>query len=434
MVKKIFLSFLLIICIVSTFFGVISAQELPASFRVLCNIIHKQVATIGTGGDIITSWLNQTGVKEIEWQTLANVPLHERFFRESTLKETDVDVFYLLNSYAMPGVINMLDPLDDYLKSDPIEGFPEDFSQGMIDAITFNGKLYGIPVRHSTSAFHYNEALFEERGLEGPPKTIEEFFDYAVKLTYTRPDGSQVIGFSIDWKYSIGNIVDLSRAWNADFITTDYKVVCNEPPMVKAMTMFRDLYLAGAFPKIRIEGAENDRWMQTGRAAMGMAGIGRTVLYNDPNQGSQFPGKFKVAGIPVSKELTGYEIAPSKTEVWYMTIPKNSKHKDLAWNFIKHLSTTESAIAMALNGNGPARLSTYDDPTYKSLVYYAELEKNILEIARVPLPGFEKSAEATDKIFEAFEEVLFGVKTPQQSMDDLAKELERLLKESGINI
>jgi len=432
MLKKIFLS-LLIISLVSTCFAVSLAQEPPDSFRVLCNIIHKQVATIGEGGDIIPSWLNQTGVKNIEWQGLSNVPLHERFFRESTLKETDVDVFYLLNSYGIPQVANMLEPLDDYLKSDPIEGFPEDFSQGMIDAVTFNGKLYGIPVRHSTSSLHYNEELFKERGLEGPPKTIEEFFDYAKKLTYTRSDGSQVIGFSIDTKYSIGNIVDLARAWNGDFLTTDYKVVCNEPPMVKAITMFRELYLAGAFPKVRIEGAENDRWMQTGRAAMGMAGIGRTKLYNSSDQGSQFPGKLKPAPVPVSKELTTYKIAPSKTEFWCMTIPKNATHKDLSWSFIKHLSTKESALAMALNGNGPTRLTVYDDPTFKSLVSYAELEKAILAIARVPLPAFEKSAEGTDAIFEAFEAaVILGVKTPQQAMDDLAEELERLLKESGL--
>ena len=431
MLKKIFLS-LLIISLVSTFFAISSAQEPPESFRVLCHAVHKNVATVGQGGDITPSWLNQTGVKNIDWLTLATGPLHERFYREATLPQTDVDVFYLLNTFATPQVANMLEPLDDYLKSDPIEGFPEDFPKGMVDAITFNGKLYGIPIRHATSSFHYNEELFKERGLEGPPTTVEEFYDYAKKLTYTRSDGSKVYGFVFDTVSTVGGYVTLARAWDGDILTTDYKVVCNEPPMVKAITILRDFYLEGVWPSVSIDSAEMDRWMQTGRAAMTMTGIGRNIIYNNPDLGSQFPGKIKAAPIPVSKELTGYEMGPTKTEFWCMTIPKNAKNKDLSWSFIKYLSTKESALAMALNGNGPTRLSVYDDPIFKSKTNNSDLECKLLQTARVPFPAFEKSAEGQDVALNEIQAALLGVKTPQQAMDDLAEELERLLKESGL--
>jgi multiple sugar transport system substrate-binding protein len=429
--KKIFLS-LLVISVVSMFFGGITAQELPESFRILSHAVHQQVATMGEGGDITQSWLNQTGVKNIEWQTISIAPLHERFFREATLRETNVDVFYLLNPYATPQMFNCLEPLDDYIKSDPIEGFPEDFSKGMIDAVTFNGKIYGIPVRHATSSLHYNEEIFKERGLEGPPNTIEEFFDYAKKVSHTRSDGFKVYGFVIDGMGSPANIVDLSRAWDGDFLTTDFEVVCNEPPMVKAITMLRELYLADAFPKTVLDSTEVDRWMHTGRAAMVFSSIGRTKFYNDPDQGSQFSGKIKPAPIPLSEEITDYEIAASKTEIWCMTIPKNSIHKDLSWSFIKHLSTEKAAIAMALNGNGPTRLSVYNDPAVKSKMPYADLEEKLLEVSRIPFPAYTKSAEGQDAIFEEVQAAILGVKTPQKAMDDLAERLKRLLEESGL--
>jgi len=434
MLKKIFLS-LLIISVVSTFFSIISAQEPPKSFDILCHNVHMTVATKGEGGDVTQSWLNQTGVENINWQSLSTDPLHERFFREAALKKTDTDVVFLVNPYLMPQVAAMLEPLDDYIKSNPIEGFPEDFSKGMLSAMTFNGKLYGIPVRHATSCLHYNEELFKERGLEGPPNTIEEFFDYAKKLTYTRSDGTEVIGFVIGLMGGVANGVDLARAWDGDVLTTDFEVVCNEPPMVKALTMLRDLYSEGAFPKTfsTLDNVTINTWMQTGRAAMTFSSIGRTTFYNDPDQGSRFPGKIKVAPIPISEELIDkIKIASPKTEFWCMAIPKNAEYKNLSWSFIKHLSTYESALAMALNGNGPARMSVYDNPTFKSKCLYADLEKKLLEIARIPFPAFKKAPQGSDIASQEFERAILGVKTPQEAMDDLAEELKDLLKESGL--
>ena len=54
------------------------------------------------------------------------------------------------------------------------------------------------------------------------------------------------------------------------------------------------------------------------------------------------------------------------TEIWSMVIPKNSKHKELAWDFIRTLSARDNAILIALNGNGPVRPSAYEDERLKN--------------------------------------------------------------------
>src|SRR5690606_9812200 len=123
-----------------------------------------------------------------------------------------------------------------------------------------------VPMRHATAGLHYNEELFEERGLSGPPETIEEFIEYARELTYTRADGSEVVGFVIPNNYS--NIGNFARAWNGDFINADRKVTAAEPAMVKAITVLRELFEAGAFPRDfpALLQEEATTYMQGGRA------------------------------------------------------------------------------------------------------------------------------------------------------------------------
>ena len=82
---------------------------------------------------------------------------------------------------------------------------------------------------------------------------------------------------------------------------------------------------------------------------------------------------------------------------------------------------------MALNGNGPTREWTYDEPAFNQLLPYAEAEKRALQVARVPLPAFDRSAEAADVITEFVQAAILGARSPQQAMDDLARRLEPLL-------
>ncbi len=83
---------------------------------------------------------------------------------------------------------------------------------------------------------------------------------------------------------------------------------------------------------------------------------------------------------------------------------------------------------MALNGNGPTRASTYDEPTFNSSLPYAEAEKKALAVARVPLPAFDRSTEAADIITEAVQSAILGAATPQAAMDRLAPRLEALIR------
>jgi multiple sugar transport system substrate-binding protein len=392
----------------------------------LAHPVIRSVAEGVQGGDITAAWRKRTG-NSLEWVTLDTNPLHERLFREASLGRTSIDAATLVNARAVPRIINLFEPLDDYMKADPIEDMADIFP-GLLKAMTFDGKVYGIPFRHSTSGLHYNSELFAERDIMGSPTTIEELAVVARKATYTRADGTRVYGFVISGT-TYPNMVDLARAWDGDFIDTGMKVVANQPPMVKAVTLLRDFYREGVLPRsfAQIKDEEVTTWMTGGRAAMTIQGLSRTQFYNDPTK-SKFPGKFKTAVMPVAADLKSrFEAAPVKTEFWCFVIPKNAAHKMEAWELIVDLLSRDNTLKAALNGNGPVRASIYRDPQILARLPYAPVEAIELKYARIPLPAFDQSARAADIFVEEVQAAVLGSKEPQAAMDDVVRRVEPLV-------
>jgi len=72
-----------------------------------------------------------------------------------------------------------MEALDSLYKKNGWDGkFPKD----LIDMVSYNGKIYAVPVDiHRGNVLWYNKKIFEDNGLE-PPKTFDDFFKVADKL------------------------------------------------------------------------------------------------------------------------------------------------------------------------------------------------------------------------------------------------------------
>jgi multiple sugar transport system substrate-binding protein len=403
-----------------------AALAQTAPLNVFAHRVMQTVSTGAQGGDITRDWAQKNGTT-IQWTTFDTGPLQERLFREASLGETTVDVGFLLNTQAIPRAATLFEPLDDNLKRDPLEDAADIFP-GLMAGMKVGGKQLAIPFRHASSGLHYNEELLAEKGFSKPPASIEEMVEIARACTYRRADGTAVVGLCMPG-VTYPNVIDIARAWDGDFITPGFKCVADQPPMLNAIKLLRELFQAGAFPRnfATLSTEDVNVWMQTGRAAMSLQSMGRNRIYNDP-QKSKFPGRIKTVAVPAAKTLAGkYDAAPAKVEFWGMVIPRNSKRKDLAWSFIKAMSSREATLKAALNGNGPVRASTYADAGFASSVPYAAEELKVLKVARVPLPAFDEAARAGDLFKEEAEAAVLGMKTPEDAMASLVKRVQPLL-------
>jgi len=394
--------------------------------NVFAHRVMQTVSTGSQGGDITKPWSAQSGTA-VQWTTFDTGPLQERLFREASLNETSVDVGFLLNTQAAPRVSQLFEPLDDFMKKDSIEA-PDDVFPGLLDGMKVGGKLVAIPFRHASSGLHYNEQLLSEKGFNKPPETIEEVVAMAKACSGPRDGGPPVTGL-ITPGVTYPNVIDIARAWDGDFITPDFKYVGDKEPMLNAVKLLRDLFEAKAFPRnfATLSPEDVNVWMQQGRAALSLQSMGRNRIYNDP-QKSQFSGKIKTVAVPISAALKSkYAVAPAKVEFWGLVIPKNAKRKDLSWSFIKAMLTKPATLGAALNGNGPVRNSTYEDAGFRSQVPYADEERRVLKVARVPLPAFDEANRAGDFFKEEVEAAVLGLKKVEEAMASLGQRVKPLL-------
>ena len=176
------------------------------------------------------------------------------------------------------------------------------------------------------------------------------------------------------------------------------------------------MYESGALPRTYATTTNEDQatWMLQGRAAFTLLPFARYAQLNNKDQ-SRYPGKIKAIEFPMSATMKGTPMA-SVTEFWAMSIPANARDKDLAWSFIRTVSSPAVTLGAARNGNGPVRLSTYRDPDFAASQPLAPVEAKALQSARVPLPAFPEAARAQAVFVEEVQLAVLGRKTPKEAV------------------
>ncbi len=389
---------------------------------IIGHAVHRAAVSTGPGGDI----LGEVPVRP-EWLTFGVPEIHDRLFREASLAQGSVDLAFLLNRYVSPRIAELFLPLDG--PDGMLEGLAiEDIPAGMRAPFTFGGRLYGLPFRQATSGLFLNQALLEEKGLPTtPPRNPEEFAAAVRAATFRRNDSVPVNGLVLDGP-GPSQMIDLARMWDGDFLTNDLTLRIEEPGMVRALDLLRALFAEGVLPRTfpRFSTEQVTTAMQQGRAAFAISPISRHTALN--GAASRYPGKIAVAAVPSAPEIAArYPVAPVKSEIWVLAIPKNTRNRAGAIRALRHIGSAEASLRAALNGNGPVRLSTLNDARYTATVPWAAVEAAALAGARPPLPGFENAARAEDIFREEVEGMLVRNSPAAEAAGNIARRVRPLL-------
>lgn len=389
---------------------------------VIGHAVHRTAVSTGPGGDI----LGELPLRP-EWLTFGVPEIHDRLFREASLAQGAVDLAFLLNRYVSPRIAELFVPLDG--PDGMLEGLAiEDIPAGMRAPFTFGGRLYGLPFRQATSGLFLNEALLEEKGLPtAPPRNPEELAAAVRAATFRRSDGVPVNGLVLDGP-GPSQMIDLARMWDGDFLTNDLALRIEEPAMVRALDLLRAFFAEGVLPRTfpRFSTEQVTTAMQQGRAAFAISPISRHTALN--GSASRYPGKIAVAAVPSAPEIAvRYPVAPVKSEIWVLAIPKNARNRAGAIRALRHIGSAEASLRAALNGNGPVRLSTLNDARYTATVPWAAVEAAALAGARPPLPGFENAARAEDIFREEVEGMLVRNSPAAEAAGNIARRVRPLL-------
>ena len=401
-------------------------QAADKKLNILCHRVHQTSLTQGPAGDLTKPWRDANNT-ECVWTSFDSNPLQDRLFREASLGSTDFGVGFLVNSRATASAASLMQPLDGYLSRAGIEDMA-DIAPGLLQAMRFNGNLVAIPFRHATQGLFYNEALLEERGIKAPPTSLEELVDMAKRLTFQSAAGTPVTGMVLASDLSVFPVT-FARAFGGDFINGDLKLLPDPAAMEKALATLQDMYKAGALPRSYATTTNDDQvtWMQQGRAAFTVLPFARHAQLNRADQ-SKYPGRIKAIEFPISQALKGKVPMASVVEFWAMCMPKPARDKDLAWSFIRAMSSKSVAVGAARNGNGPVRMSTYQNADFAKDQPLAAVEAKALNGARVPLPAFPEAARAQTIFLEEVQLAVLGQKSPRDAVAAINQRVAPLVK------
>jgi ABC-type glycerol-3-phosphate transport system substrate-binding protein len=264
----------------------------------------------------------------------------------------------LVPAYADKGALTDLGP---YAEKAGIKR--EDYIEHFWDISVYKKKLWALPTTPASIALHWNKRLFREAGLdaEAPPKTIEQLDAFAEKLTkweVSLPGGKTEIrtGYLPDVPVSQKRLLQAgflpsepgwwNFAWGFFFggklLDESGKASANSPENVRAYE-----WVASYTKKLGIDAVQRFRSgfgnfsspnnpFLSGKIAMEVQGV---WMYNFINMYS--PGmQWGAAPFPVPADHPGlYGVSMAEADV--IEIPKDSKHPEEAFEFIKYVSSQE---------------------------------------------------------------------------------------------
>ncbi|OJY34862.1 MAG: transcriptional antiterminator [Rhodobacterales bacterium 65-51] len=403
--------------------ALLAAAPALAAGKVL-NILSHRVhqAVLGEGeGDLMAGW-KAANDADLAFTTFDSNPLMDRLFREASLPETEFGVGYMVDNRPTSDIARLFEPLDGWQEKDPIADFA-DLAPGLIKGMTIDGKLIGIPVRTATQALFYNEDLLEQAGFTAPPATLEELVAQAQKISADKIATGMVLASDL----AVFPVM-FARAFGGDFLTQDFRLLPDPAAMEQALTVLAGMFADGSLPRSYATTKNDDQvtWMQQGRAAFTVLPFARAAQLNNPEQ-SKFPGRIKAVGFPVTGGLVGKTPMAAVVEAWAMVIPANARDKDLAWSYIRQVSSPETTLGMALNGNGAARVSTFSDPRLIEKNPLAAIEAEALANARGAFPPFPEAARAQALFLEEVQLAVMGRKTPAEAVAAISERVAPLL-------
>jgi sn-glycerol 3-phosphate transport system substrate-binding protein len=205
-----------------------------------------------------------------------------------------------------------------------------------------DGKFYGVPFNASTAELYYNVDALKAAGLTHPPRTFEEFTDYARKLTKKDASGNvtqygatiRVYGWFVEQLiYNQGGYVLNNENGRAKRATA---VEFNGPAGVRAVKWIVDMTREGLMPNVGRDGAAQRQAFTSGKAAMFVESTAALGAVN-----REVGGRFQVRTAPLPRP----EGTKGGTAIGGAALYVFKDHPDneiaCAWNFVKYAISPE---------------------------------------------------------------------------------------------
>jgi len=310
--------------------------------------------------------------------------------------------------------------LTDYIaRSDVVN--PDDYVQAFKTFVTYEDKLYGLPVDGETTGLFYRTDLFKAAGIDGPPTTWDEFQADAAALT---DESKGQYGFEMfapesayywyPWLYQAGG----------DLLTEDGKDIAFTSDEAKEAADFYVGLTKYAPPDYLNSNSWDGRVaFAEGQTAMYVAGAWFAGTLTD-----EFPdatGKWATAPLPEGPAGCKTTIAGDA-----LVMMSQTKIPDAAWLWMEFLSKPENIARQTYETEGTLL------PPLKSLLEGPDIvkEKPVLK-GFIDLMQCGVASTVTNPKFPRIETILneelgkamYGDQSAEEALENTAQQSEAIL-------
>jgi multiple sugar transport system substrate-binding protein len=321
--------------------------------------------------------------------------------------------------YAPKGVLH---PIDEFMQRDSISR--DDFYQEALRELTWDDKLYGLPLTVDARALFYNKKLLEEAGVE-PPTTWDELEQAATKLTKWNGNKLERAGMSLQ---DVGLFNMYLQQAGGQMITEEGSATAfNSPEGLAVLNFWNKLLNENKVYQVGFEaglGQEQDAFA-TGKVAMTYTGPWMLTTYQKYGKDLEFGIVPPPAGPNGDKGgvMGGFGLA----------IPTASKHKEEAWEFIKWWNAQpENALLWAKTSyNIPGNLKAIQDPFFQDDPLWKPF-LDTLEFAKIRPPFAGYSPMEVNALIPTLEQFREGKLTAEQALQQAQEQGDKQLQENNL--
>ena len=329
-----------------------------------------------------------------------------------------------LAAYAQAGALKSIN------KEVTEEADIEDFPDTTLEGLTYKDEIYALPIVQSGIAMFYNKNLFEEAGIESPPKdpnnpwTWEQVLDASKKLDalsesvygidpgqgFSDGEGPSYFKTPIIWQFG-GEILSPDNTTANEYL--------NSKESLEALQFYKDLY-----HKHKVAAME----LPPDPFATGKLGIsinGSWVLSHYKNNFPDFKLDEDYGIAPLPKE--DKQVSPNGG--WALGISSKTEVSDEAWEFVNYLTSKEGQIKyVQATGDIPVRYSVAEEISelneYPMNIFVTQLQEYSKN--RPVTPAYPAVSKSIRKLFE--EVGLLGREVgpaAEQAVKDIDKAIQK---------
>lgn len=366
--------------------------------------------------------------------------LYETTILKKGLKEGKWDIAHLNTDWIFDAANEkaVLD-LTSLIDQNPPKNYPQGWHNSLLHLQQINNGTYGLPFHDGPECLIFRKDLFESEtekenfkkqfGYElSTPKTWKAFTEIAT--FFNRPEQNLYGCIFANYPDGHNMVFDFClQLWTrgGSLLNNQNQINIKNSEAIEALDFYRCIVnnKNAVHPNSKDFGSvEAGMAFADGQAAMAINWFGFASMCEVIDE-SKVKGKVDITELPSDPN---YKTA-SLNVYWLYTIGTGSKHKELAYGFLRFATSPESDKLLTTEGGIGCRKSTWKDPEINNIItFYHKLEmlhENALTLPQTPI--WPKVAELIDQmVLKAIESDIPSEKLIEETQNKIEKLIENV--------